>query len=120
MFEISSEAIERFQQLQAQFESALPDKLQAIAGLWAQLKQQSDYDAATAESLCRAIHSLAGTAGTFGYKALGKKAKELEQQLVNTLKSGMLTSDELVILDHAIAAFCTDNQLDNAQKSASN
>ena len=65
-----------------------PAKLKAIDDLWARVDAGGDHDAA--QSLHRELHSLAGSAGTFGYSQLGKCAKSLEQAVATLLERGTL------------------------------
>lgn len=45
--------------------------------------------------LTRLLHSLAGSAGTFGFDALGMKAREIEGQLTLLLGARSWTSENL-------------------------
>lgn len=81
MFKESAEAIEQLQQLRAAFAASLPDKLAVINVLWQTVKQQSNSNSDEAIELYRAVHSLAGAAGSFGQQQVGNCARDLEQAL---------------------------------------
>ena len=69
---------ERLQALSAQFQEALPDRLRALERELVQLRQgQGDW-----AELRRQLHSLAGSAGTFGLEVLSGEARALEQQVL--------------------------------------
>lgn len=77
MFEASNEALEQLQKLQENFIATLPEKLTTIDRLWQAVKQQGD----NTDELYLVIHSLTGSAGTFGQQQLGDVARQLEQIL---------------------------------------
>lgn len=62
--------------LQERFENELPARLDAIEQAWLTLKAGISDDS---DELHRVVHSLAGSAGTFGHARLGVHAKKLEQ-----------------------------------------
>jgi len=45
------------------------------------------------KTLHRHLHSMAGSAGTFGHDELGDRARELENRINDILKAGDVTSD---------------------------
>jgi chemotaxis protein histidine kinase CheA len=45
------------------------------------------------KTLHRHLHSMAGSAGTFGHNELGDRARELENRINDMLKSGDVSSD---------------------------
>jgi HPt (histidine-containing phosphotransfer) domain-containing protein len=59
------------------YRDALPNRLAEIASCWDRIRHGSG-DVAT---MRRLVHNIAGSAGTFGFSALGDKARELEQIL---------------------------------------
>ncbi|KFI07747.1 Hpt domain-containing protein [Massilia sp. BSC265] len=63
----------------AGFSSRLPATLERLAGLGAQLEPAQP--AATAAELQAMLHTVAGSAVTFGYRSLGQRARALEQRL---------------------------------------
>jgi len=63
--------------LQDAFAAQLPERLAAIEQAWSALRS-TDKTSAPNHDLSRLIHSLAGAAGTFGYRRLGEQARELE------------------------------------------
>lgn len=73
----------KLQKLLDLFRLQLPQRLDEIDNAWQQVKQQAepDSDSEVVTVLIRLIHSLAGSAGTFGYAELGKLARRLELRL---------------------------------------
>lgn len=67
--------------LRATFATALPERLEAIETCWRRAEAANTWGDAY-EKLMRLAHSLAGSAGTFGYRGLGVRARELEETLV--------------------------------------
>jgi HPt (histidine-containing phosphotransfer) domain-containing protein len=63
----------------ASFASRLPATLERLAALGAQLDPAQP--AATAAELQAMLHTVAGSAVTFGYRSLGQHARALEQRL---------------------------------------
>ena len=66
--------------LRSSYTAALPERLQAMATCWGAAQHADTWGNAHAE-LLRLAHSLAGSAGTFGYHRLGIEAKQLEETL---------------------------------------
>lgn len=63
----------------ASFDSRLPATLERLDALGAQLDPAAP--SATAGELQAMLHTMAGSAATFGYRALGQHARALEQRL---------------------------------------
>ena len=70
------------------YAAALPEKLREIRDLWARV--ESGPDAEAARALYLRVHSLAGTAATYGYPALSDVARHLEQ----VIGTGTTAGDE--------------------------
>jgi chemotaxis protein histidine kinase CheA len=70
----------------ADYRRALPEKLAQLQALW----QALDPDAAppALHELARQAHTLAGTAGTLGFREVGLAAKSLEDLLVRSGEGG--------------------------------
>jgi len=66
--------------LRAAFAAALPERLEAIAACWRTAETADTWGDAHAE-LARLTHTMAGSAGTFGYYRLGEKAREIDKAL---------------------------------------
>jgi chemotaxis protein histidine kinase CheA len=64
----------------AEYRSALPGKVQEIQQQWAAVVAAADASQAL-NDLRRLAHSLAGTAGTLGFREVGQAAKALEALL---------------------------------------
>jgi HPt (histidine-containing phosphotransfer) domain-containing protein len=74
-------------QLRATFAAALPSRLDALEACWRKAHNAGTWSDAHAE-LLHLAHSLAGSAGTFDFKRVGEKARELEEALLSlSLKS---------------------------------
>lgn len=75
----------RLQKLRGIFTLSLPARFTSIDVLWEKVKQQGLINSDDANELCRAVHTLAGSAGTFGQHQLGEVARDLEQTLHRVL-----------------------------------
>ncbi len=73
--------IAKLQALSTQFCQQLPHRMQEIAQAWQQVKQADNDQSDSINTLLHLIHSLAGSAGTFGYIRLGEKARYVELEL---------------------------------------
>ena len=60
------------------YAARLPAKIRAIRELWSRIEQGGDE---TLDDLQRAVHKMAGAAGTYGYASLSTVGSELEQAL---------------------------------------
>ncbi len=60
------------------YAARLPAKIREVRELWSRIETGSDE---TAEDLERAVHRIAGAAGTYGYASLSAVASQLEQAL---------------------------------------
>lgn len=69
--------------LRAAFAAGLPERLEAMAACW-RAAEAADPPQTVPAELIRLAHSLAGSAGTFGYRRLGDKARELEESLARS------------------------------------
>lgn len=75
--------------LRAAFGAALPERIEAIAACWRKAEAASILEYAH-NDLTRLAHSIAGSAGTFGYRRLGEKAKQLEENLTQLSRASGL------------------------------
>ncbi|MBA3593435.1 MAG: Hpt domain-containing protein [Pseudomonadota bacterium] len=85
------------------YQRALPEKLAQLQALWAGL----DKDAAppALSELERHAHTLAGTAGTLGFREVGLAAKSLEELLARAGEGGAaLTPGQRSEISLALAA----------------
>ncbi len=64
-----------------EYKKSIPQKLKAIQNLIEQAKQNPLSE--TLDSLCFAVHKLAGSAGTYGYSEASQLCKELAQKIMN-------------------------------------
>lgn len=94
-----------------QYAKNLPEKIQRIESFWQE--QLSNWDPVTFQDFHREVHSLCGSAGTYGYVELGKAARQLEIYLKNIINIGSLQSHD----KSEITAYVT--QLNNFAKNES-
>lgn len=69
----------------------LPAKIQGIETLWQ--KQMQHVDSIQFQTLHRDVHSLCGSAGTYGYPELGKAARQLEILLKSLLGNDIIADN---------------------------
>ena len=69
----------------------LPDKIHSIEMLWQE--QMRHIDLTHFQTLHRDVHSLCGSAGTYGHPELGKTARQLEIVLKSELGKATITAD---------------------------
>ncbi|MGM0671922.1 Hpt domain-containing protein, partial [Thioalkalivibrio sp.] len=74
-------------ELQRRFAEALPDKLENLRSQYQRL-DPSDWEPSLAESLLHQLHSLTGSAGTFGLAAMSAASRELETRIKNIVEAG--------------------------------
>jgi len=88
--------------LRSKFISRLGDKLTEIQGIRQELESGSD-DAELVMQLHRTIHSLAGSAGTFGFDELTQRSNVIETLLIDLQKdpfdSSKITPEINVLID---------------------
>ena len=77
--EYSAETIKKLQQLQKKFIAELSERISSIKTQWLNYVEIENDEAKN--DLKISLHNLAGTAGTFGYQELYKKARHLEKML---------------------------------------
>lgn len=73
----------------------LPQKLDIIAGLVMDLQKGDDYGHSF-ENLYRAVHSLKGTAGTYGISIISSICHPFEDYLTSTQEEGVGDTDQQV------------------------
>ncbi len=88
---------DKFQKMFDAYAERLPAKLKVIDDSWVRVAAEGDSDAV--QSLHLELHSLAGSAETFGYAQLGKSAKAMEVVLADWLDAGRLPSGTLEQLE---------------------
>ena len=74
-----------FQQLRMEFRGSMPAKLTRLRSLWTRVCEEPDPDAL--EILKRELHTMAGSAGSFGLPQVSKAAAAAEAALEG-LKAG--------------------------------
>jgi len=85
----------KLQELYDGFALQFPAKLKSIEDLWARVVTG---DTAAAQTLHRELHTLAGSAGTFGYSQLGDGARALEGAIDALIAQGGLSRGTLAPL----------------------
>ena len=76
----STPEAQTLQQMAGQFAAKLPDRLAEIVSLWQALSLGSS-NASLSKALHRKVHSLTGSATTFGFAPVSEAARRLELQL---------------------------------------
>lgn len=70
----------------------LPDKIHHIESLWKEQKQH--WNETQFQDFHREVHSLCGSAGTYGYSELGKAARQMEIFLKAILSNQSITNED--------------------------
>ncbi|PTQ89027.1 diguanylate cyclase [Agitococcus lubricus] len=99
------EKLEKLKALQHSYGQQLPLRIQAIEHICLQLAQHLEEHPRLLPELHRLVHSLAGSAGSFGYGALSEHLRFIEQQLTLNMQQMQyaLTPDQLVTLTAQVA-----------------
>lgn len=79
----------KLKELRNIFSTQLPGKIQQIEEAWEDLLREG-LDLKKAELAAQLLHTLAGTAGTFGFSAIRTAAKEMEAILRSSIREGRL------------------------------
>ena len=90
------EKAKKLNALKAVYSKQLPGKLTDIENCWYANENSRFTDAENLQTLYRLVHSLAGSAGTFGFKSVSIAAKELEHILLSIIENGLETSSEFI------------------------
>ncbi len=98
-------AADKLRALQQSFATQLPERLATIRHLWVAL-QDNSVEAESCRELYRMIHSLAGSAGTFGFQRLGQAARQLEEFLMHLNDAAYSDAESVATIDSGL------NQLD--------
>ena len=88
----------KFLSIQKRFIEELPVKLKAIQTLW-----NSNKDISESGEFYRLVHSLVGSAGTFGFPVLGERARELEL-FIKQSNTTSLSADSYLAIEQGILA----------------
>lgn len=113
---------EKLSALQHTFEARLPERLGTIRNAWETAQQQGADAPAALKELYRLVHSMAGSAGTFGYHRLGKAARQLEE-LVMQINGGADDAGDVQSVNSALAllaAFAIEGQDNNLEAAVIN
>ncbi len=86
---VTVEDQQQLRQLEAEFADGLAQRLREIAQRVCNTEEHLDADV-----LFRQVHSLSGSAESFGFKALGETAQRLEQRLTRIIDAGTQMVDE--------------------------
>ncbi|CEK12140.1 diguanylate cyclase [Legionella hackeliae] len=82
------------------FSKNLPNKIEQIEQAWQE--QMDCFDHEKFKVFHRYVHSLCGSAGTYGYTELSKAARELEIYLKNILDNSSLNEEEEQTISHLL------------------
>ena len=100
--------------------SHLPDKAAAIQKLWDGLVR--NWQAEPLKELHRLVHTMSGSAGTFGFKELSSVARTAESILKNYSNSEMPSEDsknnELVLALKKISNLCNDISISSDEQTS--
>lgn len=78
---------EQIQGLRNTFRHALPQRVATLIACWKNLVKNG-WSPAAAHEFHQSLHSLSGSAGTFGYPAVGEASREMEVSLGRLLETG--------------------------------
>lgn len=104
-----AEITARLDALRADYAARLPAEIARLRELVAQALVPESQSSALVE-LAQKLHKLAGSAGSFGFPELGKKAKKLELQVQEWLASSNVDTGMLRVFSVAIAALGGESQ----------
>lgn len=95
-----ADLLARLDALRRQFAVGLPKRLDVIDSALAAARADPSNDTAL-PALLTALHSLAGAAGTFGFRELGDAAREAEHRVAGWIAQAC-TTDELDALQEDV------------------
>ena len=90
---------DKLNNLREAYAAQLPEKISRIEKDWVALQEDTD-NAEGTRALLRAVHTLNGSAASFGFKEVSSAARELESELKIVVEKGCLARD---ILDLPVA-----------------
>lgn len=85
MSEQAKKKAAKFRRLQQKYRDQLPERLNEIGEAW-HVALASALDSEALTLFHRQLHSLAGSAGTFGYQQLGATARKLESRVIESVQ----------------------------------
>lgn len=97
---MASDARTKLQELTDAYAKNLPDKIWEIASGWEKLKH--DWSSKNWDDLYRLVHTLTGTAGTFGFTQISDCARQFSNLLTNS-KNSAPTKAELHSFENVVA-----------------
>lgn len=110
---------EKFRQLQQQYAANLPAKIAALERDW-QAILQNTLDSTQYQALIRALHTLAGSGGSYGFPAITTLCREIESVLESahpplTAVLKLEIDNKLAALKQAARTGPTSNDSDQSQ-----
>lgn len=75
---------QKLRQLKQQYAANLPEKITVLEQEWQALKNQQTSDSECYHNLIRGFHTLAGSAGSYGFHAVTHLCREIENALKST------------------------------------
>ncbi len=115
--QIMPSAEEQLQQkltkLKEVFVKQLPEKIESLQMHWDSIAKQH-WSNDTTQAFHLIVHSLIGTAGTFGFTDISNKACQLETH-IKTISSEQLppTEENMNVIEHAFSSLCAEMLNDN-------
>lgn len=91
---------EKLKGFKEKFLKQLPKKLDALKEVWNTQKNCNDFDAE--RELRLILHSLSGSAGTFGFSSLSNKSREVEIKVIKFCESLEKDHEELKTIENMI------------------
>ncbi|MFA5960940.1 MAG: diguanylate cyclase [Tatlockia sp.] len=91
----------KLQELFILYTKSLPDKIQAIRNEWQELLNH--WEPEQFQQFHRNVHNVCGSAGTYGYIALNKAARQLEVYIKNLLGSQTITHEQKEITSDLVS-----------------
>lgn len=90
---VDQDFLARLEELNKKFAASIPATLDRLRTQQARLDPAAPSAAATGQ-LHQELHTIAGSAATFGYRAFGQQARTLEQRLRVLMAGGAGTPDD--------------------------
>lgn len=93
--------LDKLAKLQEKYIALLPEKLSVIHQLWLDIKQDRKNEARI-HKFTRLVHSIAGSAGTFGFAQMGSTCRKLENTLNQLQEKVTLSRAEQANIDNVL------------------
>lgn len=107
---ISQEFLDKFSDLKREFAANVCLRLKAIEDTLQEVMMQPE-DEDRLHALHRLLHSLGGTAGSFGFVQLGLDARKIESQIVALVGCPNRSAKDFMLIAKAVSELDKDNAL---------